>query len=221
MDIHEQWNGLAEELGFKLSYEVRSHIELPSLHKSAAHAVKKGRVHRAEKMLKHPIMMDSLTRTYAGSASGFYRDFEFAIFRSSPSAQSSKPVFDVNIVLLLKSDLMFGLEIERATMMARLARIFLSSSYVRIPGNRTLDRLITVKARVKPDIKKLLAGSSYQQKLQEMFTVSRSFQINDRTIRFSERAPIIKSERAIEIMDLMVDAAEYLPATTDDYEASY
>ncbi|MFH2002610.1 MAG: hypothetical protein ABIK28_23265 [Planctomycetota bacterium] len=215
MDVHDQWNGLAEELGFKLSYEVRSHVELPMLHRSAAVAVRKGKIHRAERMLKHPIMMDSLTKTYAGSASGFYRDFEFAIFRSSPAAQASKPVYDVNIVLLLRSELMFGLEIKRTHFLTPIIRTLFPGSYVRIPGNRKLDRIVAVKARDKTEIRKILPDTSWQEKLLNLFRFSRNFLLTDRTIRFSERAGIIKSERAIKIMDLMVDVAEFFPATSD------
>lgn len=40
------WNRLASELGFELKQEIRPLVELPSLHKMAAHAVKKGDIQR-------------------------------------------------------------------------------------------------------------------------------------------------------------------------------
>ena len=48
VDIAEQWQRLAIELGFQLKHEIRPLVELPSLHKLAARALKKGNLKQAE-----------------------------------------------------------------------------------------------------------------------------------------------------------------------------
>lgn len=209
MDMKEQWNRLAIELGFELKQEIRPLVELPSLHKMAAHAVKKGDIQRAEKYLEHPMMKELLSKTFTGSATGKYRGFEFAVFPSTiSSGSSSKSTYFVNVVLLFKQEYTFGLEIFHNSLISKIGKAIMPGSYVGIPNNITLNNAIAVKAKNKNQVLSLLSDKMLQNKLINLYDFSKSFNISDRAIRYDDRGTIISKDNAMKIMDLMVDAAE-------------
>ena len=209
MDMKEQWTRLAIELGFDFKQEVRPLVELPSLHKMAARAVKKGDVQQAENFLQHPMMKDLLSRTFTGSATGKYRDFEFAVFPSTiSSGDSSKSTYYVNIVLLFKRDFAFGLEVFANSFFSQIGKAIMPGSYVKIPGNDIFNKVITVKAKDKDKAFILLSDRKLQDKLIKLYEFSKRINISDLAIRYDERGSIITKDRANKIMNLMVDAAE-------------
>ncbi len=207
MDMKEQWDKLSIELGFELKQEIRPLIELPSLHKMAAHAVKKGDIQRAEKLLKHPMIMKLLSKTFAGSATGEYHGFEFAVFPSSISSDSSKPTYFVNIVLLFKQAYPFGLEIFHNSLISKIGKAIMPGSYVGIPNNITLNNAIAVKAKNKNQVLSILSDKMLQDKLLKLYEFSKRFNISDHAIRYDKRGAIIAKDDALKVMDLMVDAA--------------
>ena len=209
MDLKEQWTRLAIELGFDFKQEIRPLIELPSLHKMAAKAVKKGDIQRAEDFLKHPMIKDLLSKTFTGSATGKYRDFKFAVFPSTiSSGDSSKSTYYVNIVLLFEREFAFGLEVFANSFFSQIGRAVMPGSYVNIPGNNIFKKLMTVKAKDKDKVLILLSDKKLQDNLIKLFKFSKRFNISDPAIRYDEPGSIITKDRANTIMDLMVDAAE-------------
>ncbi len=208
MDMKEQWNRLSIELGFELKQEIRPLVELPSLHKMAAHAVKKGDIQRAEKLLEHPMMKKLLSKTFAGSATGEYHGFEFAVFPSTISTGSSKPRYFVNVVLLFKREFPFELEIYHNSLMSKIGKVLMPGSYVEIPDNVILNKIIAVKTKNKNQVLSLLSDKKLQDKLQNLYEFSKGFNISDRAIRYDKLGAIIAKDDALKIMDLMVDVAE-------------
>ncbi len=209
MDMKEQWNRLAIELGFELKQEIRPLVELPSLHKMAARAVKKGDIQRAEKFLTHPMMVALLSKTFTGSATGKYRGFEFAIFPSTVSSGSSaKSTYFVNVVLLFMREYPFGLEIFSNSLFSQIGKAIMPGSYVKIPDNGIFNKVITVKAKNKGSVLTLLSDKMLQDKLIMLYEFSKSFNISDHAIRYDERGAVITKDKALKIMNLMADAAE-------------
>jgi hypothetical protein len=208
MDLNTQWNKLAIELGFQLSPKIRPFVELPSLHKMAARAVKRGDLHRAEKLLEHPAISNLLSKAFVGSATGIYRSYEFAVFRSTLGGdRGSNPAY-VNIVLIFKTKYQLGLEIWRNSILSKIKKAIGVGSYVKIPENEMLDKLIAVTANLKDQARILLSDRLLQDKLLDLYRFSNTFEISDRDIRYSERGTIMGKDRAIEIMDLMTDFAD-------------
>ena len=208
MDMKEQWTRLAIELGFELKQEIRPLVELPSLHKLAAHAVKKGDIQKAEKVLKHPMIMKLLSETFTGSATGKYHGFEFAVFPGAISTDSSSTTYVVNIVLLFKRAYPFGLEIFHSGLFTKLGKAIMPGSYVKIPDNVIIDKVIAVKAKNRDQVRGLLSDKVLQDKLLNLYEFSKSFNISDHAIRYDQGGAIISKDDALKIMDLMADAAE-------------
>ncbi len=208
MDINAQWKKLAGELGFQLKRKIRPFVELPSLHKMAAHAVKTGNLHNAEKLLEHPMIADILSKTFVGSATGIYRSYEFAVFRSTHTGTPApNPAYYVNIVLLFKEKYQLGLEICHNGILSKIRKAIGLGSYVRIPENDMLDKMIAIKANMKDQARNLLSDKLLQDKLLNLYRFSNTFEISDRDIRYSERGTIIDKDKAIKIMDLMAEVA--------------
>ena len=208
MDINLQWKKLADELGFQLKHKIRPFVELPSLHKMAARAVKTGNLHKAESLLEHPMITDILSKTFAGSAIGIYRSYEFAVFRSTHTGTPApNPAYYVNIVLLLKQKHKLGLEICYNDILSKIKKAIGIGSYVRIPENDKLDRMIAIKANLKNRAKKILSDKLFQDNLLNLYRFSNTFEISDRDIRYSERGTIIDKDRAIKIMGMMAEVA--------------
>jgi hypothetical protein len=213
MDIATRWNKLAMELGFQLKHEIRPFVELPSLHKMAAKAVKAGNLHNAEKLLEHPMIADMLSKTFVGSATGIYRGFEFALFRSTHTGTPApNPAYFVTIVLLFKEEYRYGIEIDHNDTLSKIKKTIGIGSYVRVPENRRLDNMIAVKARMKDQMRKILANKKLQDNLLNLYQFSNSFEITDRDIRYNERGTIIEKDHALKVMDLMTKVAEVFPS---------
>lgn len=206
--MKEQWKRLAVDLGFEFKHEIRPHVELPSLHKMAAHAVKKGDIERAEKLLKHPMMKELLSKTFTGSATGKYDDFEFALFPSTISTASSNPTYYINVVLLFEKKLSFGLEIFHNGIISGLVKLIAPAAYVKIDDNTIFNKLIAVKAKRKDQACAFLSDKELQGRLIKLFEFSRSFNISDSAIRYDKGGTIISKAEALKVMDLMVDVAE-------------
>ncbi len=209
MDIREKWNRLAIELGFQLQREIRPYVEMPSLHKMAAQAVKKGDMDKADKLLVHPLIQKMLNKVFIGSACGFYRDYEFALFRStSSSGNKGTAVYYVNIVLVFPGSLRLGLEVSSSGVGSKIGKILFGGRYQKIPGNPDLDRLIAVKVRDRDRGAAMLSSTDLQEKLRVLYEFSSGFEIADRDIRYSERGHIVDKDKALMLMDMMADVAD-------------
>ncbi len=212
MDINAQWAKLANDLGFQLKREIRPFVELPSLHKMAARALKTGDLHNAEKLLQHPMIADILSKTFVGSASGVYRGYEFAVFRSTHTGTPSpNPAYYVNIVLLFKEKYQLGLEIHQNGILSKIKKAIGLGSYVSIPENDLFNKKTAIKANMKDQARNLLSDKLLQDKLLNLYLFSNTFEISDRDIRYSERGTIIDKDKAIKIMDMMTEAAKSFP----------
>jgi hypothetical protein len=211
MEIDMEWNKLAIELDFQLKHEIRPLVELPSLHKMGAHAVKTGDIHKAKKILEHPMVAEILSKAFVGSATGVYRGYECAVFRSCNDKDSSYPVYYVNVVLVFKEKYRFGLEISKNGFLSKIGKLIRPGAYVKIPENSLLDRTIVVKAKNKEAVQRLVSNRSLQEKLFNLYVFSNSFEITDRDIRYSERGTIIDKEKATKVMDMMTEVASEFP----------
>ena len=207
VDIKEQWQRLAIELGFQLKHEIRPQVELPSLHKLAAKAIKKGNMKDAEKFLETPMIKELLAKIFIGSATGIYRDFEFALFRSSISAPPSEPAYYVNIVLMLKNNLQLGLDIQYAGLASKFGKKLMPGKYIRNSGNSDIDNFVAIQAKDRNRARNLLSVNGLSHRLSHLFRFSKRFIISDSSIRYDERGQFIEKENALKIMDMMVEVA--------------
>ena len=208
MEVKEQWQRLAIELGFELKNEIRPRVELPSLHKMAAKALKKGNLRQAEQILETPLFKEVFKKVFIGSATGFYRDYEFAVFRSTSDTDSSNPVYYVNMVLMFKQSLELGLDIRQAGSLSKIGKALFAGKFVKIPNNPELDALAAVQAKDKDRAGRLLSDSGLQEKLLALYRFSHRFMITDEAIRWDERGTIIQKDRALKIMDMMAETAQ-------------
>ncbi len=212
MDANAQWSKLAVELGFQLKREIRPFVELPSLHKMAERAMKKGDLKNAERLLKNPMITKLMSSNFIGSATGLYGGYEFAVFRSTHSGTPSpNPAYYINIVLLFKEKCRLGLEIQKNDIFSKIKKAIGLGSYVKIAENHMLNEKVSIKANLKDQARKLLSNKLLQDKLLNLYLFSNTFEISDRDIRYSERGEIIDKDKAIKIMDMMVEAAKNFP----------
>lgn len=210
MDITEQWQLLAVELGLEFRHEIRPRIELPSMHKMAAKALKKGNLAQAEHLFENPMMKKLLSKVFIGTATGYYRGFECAVFRSTIAAEvATNPAYFVNIVLMLPKDLGMGLDIKSAGLLNKISGLF-SGKRIGFPNHPELNAMVSVEAGNKKAAQKLFAQKRLPETLRAMYAFSNRFTIWDESIRYDERGKIIARDRALEIMDLMVETAKEL-----------
>lgn len=208
MDVREEWRRLAQDMNFEFKEGIRAFLESPSLQRIAASELNSKQVQKASQFLSNPMVQSLLSKIFIGAATGFYRDFEFALLRTTRSSGSGgSQIHYVAISLLFKKDLRSDLEITKAGAFSGLWKKLLKNSYVRIRRNPELDRLITVKAKNKSQAEVLLSSQGVQESLKRLYEFSDDFKITDHGIRYEERGEIIEKERAVEIMEIMVDAA--------------
>ena len=211
MEHTEQWQALANMLGFRFTQKVRPFVELPSLHKLAARAARTGDLQRAERLLSHPAVASVLSRNFPGSATGVLRGWEFALFPSTYAGTPAVfPAYYANVVLVFGKDLGLGMAIRGSGAWAWILRTVGMGSLIRFPENPDLDRLVQVRAGRRDQATALLSRPPLQDALVTLYRFSHGFEISDRDIRYAERGAIFTWERAREIMDRMADAADQL-----------
>ena len=113
----------------------------------------------------------------------------------------------MNIALFFPKDLRCDLLIEKAGALAGLKRLFLAGKYMKIPNNEGLNHLLIVKAEDKNQAKVILAERSVQEQLAKLYAYSNGFKVTDHGIRYKEVGGLISKANALEVMDLMADAA--------------
>ena len=133
MDIQQEWQKLAVELGFEFRKEIRTYVELPSLHHLAARAVRTGDIRQVEAALANPMIKSLMEKTFLGAAAGLYRGFEFSLFRNTTAETSSHPAYYVNAVLVFKGDLAMGLDIQGGSLGGRLGKALFFGTLHKIP----------------------------------------------------------------------------------------
>ena len=146
-----------------------------------------------------------LISNFPGSAKGIYRGYEFALFPNT--ASGSKPAYYVNIILLFQKQFQMGMEIQNSTFLTRVKKTLGLGSYLKEFGNEHLGKMIAIQANRKDQVLNLLAHKSVQDSLLNLYNFSNSFEISDRDIRYTEPNAIIERDRALQVMDSMVEAA--------------
>jgi ribosomal protein L30E len=211
MSRKDEWQNLTSELGFEFKEGVNAFLDSPTLRRAAAEEMNQKDIRQAESMLRNPMVQAILAKIFMGAALGRYRDFEFALFHSSSrggsSSRSSYTEY-VNIALFFPKDLRCDLLIEKAGMLAGLKRLLFSGKYIKIPNNEGLNHLVTVKTTDKSQAKVILAERSVQEQLARLFAYSTGFKVTDYGIRYKEVGGIIGKAKALEIMDIMAEAAD-------------
>ena len=125
-----------------------------------------------------------LGKSFIGSATGFYKNFEFAVFRSSIATSSTKPVYYVNVVLMIKDNLQLGLDIRKAGVTSKIGKIFLPGKYVRNFGEPELDAVIAIQAKDKDRVEALFLGTGLVDCLLRLYRFSNRFTVSDTSIRY-------------------------------------
>ena len=207
-DLREEYRKLAAVLGLEYKEGVETFLESPSLRLAAGEALQTKDIQQAEKFLTNPLVKSLLAKVFMGAATGFYRDFEVALFRGTSSgSESSSQTYYVNISLFFKSNLRCGLQIYHKDFFTRLGAIIFSGSYVKLPGDAPVSKLIAVKAEDKTQAQMYVSSRELLNQIHQLFQYSPDFKITDHGIRYRQRGHIIDPAQARPIMDLMVDTA--------------
>ncbi len=210
MTRKDEWRNLTSELGFEFKEGVNAFLDSPTLRRMAAEEMNQVDVKKADSILRNPMVQTILAKVFMGVASGRYRDFEFAVFHSSSrggSGPGARHTEYSNVALFFPKDLRCDLVIEKAGPLAGLKRLILVGKYFRIPNNEGLNHLVTVKAADKSQAKVILAERAVQEQLAKLFVYSNGFKVTDHGIRYKEVGGLISKAKAMEIMDVMADAA--------------
>jgi hypothetical protein len=207
----DDWRKLTAELGFEFKEGISAFLDSPTLRRIAAEEMNQKDIRQAESMLRNPMVQTILAKVFMGTASGRYRDYEYALFHSSSrggSGSRSRYTEYVNIALFFPKDLRCDLLIEKAGPLARLARLLGAGKYMKIPNNEGLNHLLIVKAADKNQAKVILAERAVQEQLAKLYAYSNGFKVTDHGIRYKETGGLIGKAEATEIMDIMADAAD-------------
>ena len=211
MTRKDEWLQLSAELGFEFKDGVNPFLDSPTLRRFAAEEMNQKDLRQAENLLRNPMVQTILAKIFMGTASGRYRDYEYALFHSSSKGGSeshSSYTEYVNIALFFPKDLRCDLTIEKAGRLVGLKRLFFAGKYMKIPNNEGLNHLVTVKATDKNQAKVILGERAIQEQLARLYGYSNGFKVTDHGIRFKEVGGIISKARAVEIMNIMADAAD-------------
>lgn len=210
MSRREQWEQLSQELGFEFKRGARSFLESPAGRREMEARFADGEIPAANiEILDHPIVRSLIELVFEGAATGEYRGFEFSLYPTSqrPSEGSTTPY--ANVTLLFGKVYDLDLSIYHETFFSRVGKVLLGTQDVQL-GNPELDKLIMIKGKNELLVKDLLEAPAVQQALLEMYRMSTQFEIRDYGIFHKEVASVITRDRAIALMDKMVDVAEAL-----------
>ncbi len=210
MNIKDQWIQLANELNFQFKEGIELLTDSPHLGKIGKEECQ-GKIRKLEQvktLLKANFVKSMLSKIFMGIATGKYREFEFLIYRGTTSSSGSgNHNYYVNLVLFFKNPYRWGMEITPAGFFSKWGKLLFPKTYVRLPYSR-LDPLVVIKGKDKEHIQTLLSYEKLQQQLIELFSYSKNFKVSDHGIRFKEPGQILPKEYIIDLMNMMVKAAE-------------
>ena len=207
MGVKEQWRQLAPQLGFEFKEGIEALLESPSLLQMAGGALNMDQVAKARNFMDHPMVKKLIAMVFMGAATGFHRGFEFALLRGSSSSSSTKS-YHVHISLLFHQSLQCELNIAAGGFLASIGRALFPGSHLKIDHRPELNRMLSIKADDRERALMFLSRFEVQEALMALYSFSRQFTISDHGIRYKEPGHIIDAGRALNIMNLMVDAAE-------------
>ena len=208
VDIKEEYKALASHLGIEFKEGVEAFFQSPSLKLMAAGELGAGDLEKAQQFLNNPLIRKMVSKVFMGAATGFYRDYEFAIYRSSTgSGKNSRPVYHANVNLLFPKDLRCGLDIFRRTWMTGIGEFLRPSKYVKIQDDPELCRLAAVRAENKAQAGIFMGSRALRERLAALYRYAPGFTVTDHGIRYKEPGHIMDRQRTVEVMDLLVEAA--------------
>ncbi|MCP4214319.1 MAG: hypothetical protein GY765_06665 [bacterium] len=210
MSIKEQWQLLAEEIGFKFYEGIEALIESPVMMDIARMEFpdKVRDIEQVSAMLGNPMVKKMLSTVFLGIATGSYKEFDFFVYRSRTSSGSNSASYYFNVVLIFKKSYKLGMEITSAGFFSSLGKKLFSKSYIRIP-NAPLDPMVVIKGENRQQIEVLLSHSPLQEQLVNLYSHSRDFKVTDSGIRYKTGGQIRPKEFTLSIMDKMVEAAKH------------
>lgn len=207
-EVKNLWQELAKDLGFEFKEGINAFLDSPGLIIVAQNNIKTLDFSKAKDLFQNPLFAFMIEKMFIGVATGFYKDFEFHLFRSAGSeGTESEKVYRVNIVLVFKQSYQSGMQIKSAGFWEKMEKRLSGDKYIRIIDNPELDQLIAAKGKNKTALTVFLSSSRLQDKIKKLYDFSRDFQITDAGIYWEKRGHIIRQPEAIKIMDIMAEVA--------------
>lgn len=214
MDIREQWRSLANEIGFTFKEGIDAFIESPTLAAMAATQIGTGDFEKAKAMLSNPLVKGILDSLFIGTITGSFGGYECTLFRgsdsSSHSGSSTGRIYHVNIALLFRQSLNWGLDITRAGFGAAIAKKLFKKNYLMIPDDKELDRMISIKAAKREPVQLFLTNTKVREQLKKLFSLSGEYHITDHGIRYKVKGEIIGKDEALRILQILSGCAEII-----------
>ncbi len=211
MNSKEQWKLLANELGFTYKEGIDAFVESPTLARMAASQIGAGDFEKAKAMLSNPLVKGLLDSLFIGTITGKTGAYECTLFRgsasSSQSGSSSGKVYYVNIALLFRQSLDWGLDMYRAGLSAKIAKKLFRKNYVPVPDDGELERMIAVRAKKRDQVQLFLRNMAVSDQLKKLFSSPGDYHISDHGIRYKLRGEIIAKDEALRVLAILAETA--------------
>jgi hypothetical protein len=212
MSRREQWEQLSQELGFEFKRGIRGFLESAAGRRELDERIASGEFPKGGlALLDNPIVRTMLELLFDGVGAGTHRGYEFNVFSSTHQTTSSgSSTLYANVTMFFPKSYDLELVIYNETFLSRVGKALFFQQDVQL-GNPELDKLIMIKGRQDLVVRDLLESPDVQRELLTMYRMSTGFEVRDYGIKHKEAEGIITRERAVSLMDRMVDVAESLP----------
>jgi len=212
-EIRQQWQQLAQQLGFEFKPSFQAIVESKYVQVIAEEQGKD--ISEAAAVLNNPLVRGLLEKLFVGIATGTYRQHEFTLLRKSKgsSSSSNRPSYYVSAALFFARPYRLGMRVYPEGLGSKVGKFLLRLQDVQV-GNPEFDPKVMIKAKDVPGVQSILANPGLQEKLLALLDFSRDFQVTDYGITYTEPGHIVSVERAHEIMDRMADAADQFKTAT-------
>jgi hypothetical protein len=201
MGRRERWAALAAELDFEFKVGVRAFLQSAAGRRELEERAKRGEIPSADlTFLENPLIMKMIELIFDGAIVGTHREHEFTLFPASQARTSRSGSTRYSTVTTFFKE-SYALEVGKIL-------FFLQDIQL---GEAQLDKLVMIKGNDELAVKRLLDSRRVRDQLISMYTESSGFTIRDFGIKHQEVAEVISRDRALHLMDQMVDLAEALP----------